>query len=388
MKIKLSWIPFIPVAVLSVVLRVYQLLFVENEVDTGFLSSGMIWVVYTCMVAVLFFVLLLLCMADRKTPCKYRPKTNFLAGLFGVLSAGCIIFNAGIGLGDMLSPGINGGINITVASFVDVVFGTLGGIAILIMAISSFSGRNFAKNMGVFSVTAPLWCCVKLFTTFISYTKQSVHAFDMTDLFYMAFLTLAVFNAAIIYQEIECKNPVKGLFLYGMPGVVVVTVYTVADVIKQLGENGSYDIMGSLNTVSFLLVGMYILFMMIEITLNIKEDMEQKTKPVSIIHTDDVFVDEVAQADSVKSGNSHIDITDVEEEVNKDLDDVDNILDDIQYDDENPEKYAPTSEKYFDRKDVKSALDDLDDFDNDEELSKSMKDIDDIISWIEEDSKN
>ena len=128
--------------------------------------------------------------------------------------------------------------------------------------------------------------------------------------------------------------------------------------------------------------------MMIEITLNIKEDMEQKTKPVSIIHTDDVFVDEVAQADSVKSGNSHIDITDVEEEVNKDLDDVDNILDDIQYDDENPEKYAPTSEKYFDRKDVKSALDDLDDFDNDEELSKSMKDIDDIISWIEEDSKN
>ena len=39
MKIKLSWIPFIPVAVLSVVLRVYQLLFVENGVDTGFLSS-------------------------------------------------------------------------------------------------------------------------------------------------------------------------------------------------------------------------------------------------------------------------------------------------------------------------------------------------------------
>ena len=58
MKIKLSWIPFIPVAVLSVVLRVYQLLFVENGVDTGFLSSGMMWVVYTCMVAVLFFVLL------------------------------------------------------------------------------------------------------------------------------------------------------------------------------------------------------------------------------------------------------------------------------------------------------------------------------------------
>ena len=386
MKIKLSWIPFIPVAVLSVVLRVYQLLFVENEVDTGFLSSGMIWVVYTCMVAVLFFVLLLMCMADKKTPCKYRPKTNLLAGLFGLMAAGCIIFNEGMVLGEILSPGVTGGINITVSSFVDVLFGTLGGIAILVMAVSSFSGRNFARSMGVFSVSAPLWCCIKLVTTFISYTKQSIHAFDMTDLFYMAFLTLAVFNAAIIYQGIECKNPVKGLFLYGMPGIVVVTVYAVADAINQMEKNGSYDIMGSLDTISFLLIGMYVLFMMIEITLNVREDAETETRPVSLIQTDDVLVDEVAQADSVKSGNSHIDITDVEEEVNKDLDGVDNVLDAIQYDEENPEKYAPTSEKYFERKDVKSALDDLEDLDNDEELSKSMKDIDDIISWIEEDS--
>ena len=74
MKFKLSWIPFIPIAILSVILRLYQKLFIDQGIDTGFISTGTAWVIYTCMVAVLFVLLLIFCGVDRKTSPYCKPR--------------------------------------------------------------------------------------------------------------------------------------------------------------------------------------------------------------------------------------------------------------------------------------------------------------------------
>lgn len=372
MKIKFSWIPFIPVAVLSVVLRVYQLLFIEKGLDTGFLSSEMTWIVYTCLVALLFFVLLILCGADRKTSSTYQLKTNIFAGLFGVLTAGVVIYNAGMSLGGLLASAQEN--TNAVSMLVDSVFGFLGGVAIIIMAISSFSGKNLAKKMGVFSIAVPVWCCVEMITKFIEYTKQGVHSCDMTNLFAMAFLTLAVFNLSMVYQGVNYKNPVKGTFLYGLPGFVVSVVYAVADAVSQITDTGTYDVMGSLDSISFVLLSLYILFMLVEFTTNVQKKSEENKVKIALEADSKLIVDEL-ENDEESIENKHTEVTDVEENINKDLDEVDSIIDAIEQDEKNPEKINPLSKEYFDSQAKNSVSDD-------EEISKSLADIDKLIDEI------
>ena len=372
MKIKFSWIPFIPVAVLSVILRLYQKLFVDSGIDTGFLSSDMIWLVYAGMVGFLFVVLLLLSAIDRKTSAHYKIKKNFFAGLFAVLAGAVIIFDAGMNAGQMLSDGLQ-----SLSQLLDVFFSVLGGIAILVMGTSSFSGRNFAKKMGVFSVVAPIWCCVQLVLTFIEYTKQSVNAFDMTNLFFMAFMTLTIFNLSMAYQNVDCKNPIKGTIVYGMPAFIVTVVYAVANLIDQLQLNGTYDLIGSLDILAFIALALYALFMMIEFTNNAKSitESEQVQDIQEAVEQPTVRTKNEVEEEKNKSENDHIEITDVDENVNKELDGVDNVIEAMEKEDKNPEKYNPLSQEYFD-----SHKTDISDEDSD--ISLSLKNIDRLIDEI------
>ncbi len=379
MRMKYSWIFFIPVAIVSVVLRVYQLLFVDKGIDKNFLNSGRIWLVYAGLVALLYIVLLILCVADKKTSQYYQPKSNLLAGVLGILSAGTLIFNAGMQAGALFSANATG--NTPVVLMINAIFGILGGVILLLMGISSFSGKNLVRKTGIFSSLTAIWACIQLVTTFISYTKHSIHEYDMTNLFYMAFLTLALLHLSMMYQGVAFKNTVKGTLLYGMPGFVTVTVYTVADALKQYDNSGMYDILGSLDTVTFMLIGLYILCMMIEMTVHAKSvDTEMKTDDHYIgkgslqIEEKTEYKDEVSQ-DKLSDTEIHtIDVSDVEDDVNKDLDEVDSVIENMEKEAQNPENYSPWSEEYFNREINSPSADG--------EIEKSLEDIDKLIDEI------
>ncbi len=370
MKIKFSWIPFIPVAVLAVFLRIYQKLFVDSRIDTGFLSSDMIWLVYAGLVGFLFVVLLLLSVTDRRTSSHYTIKRNFFAGLFGVIASALIIFDAGMKAGQLLSDGI-----VTLTQPLEVLFSILGGVAILVMGASSFSGKNFAKKMGIFSVVAPIWCCINLVFTFIEYTKQSVNAFDMTNLFFMAFMTMTIFNLSMAYQNVDCKNPIKGTIVYGMPAFVVTIVYAVANLIDQLQVNRTYDFMGSIDIIIFVALAFYVLFMMIEFTTNANDSEDEVViEQLEVVEQPTVRTKNEIEEEKSKLKNDHIEITDVEENVNKELDGVDNVIEAMEKEDKNPEKYNPLSQEYFDSHPT--------DISDDDEISASMLNIDRLINEI------
>ena len=76
-----------------------------------------------------------------------------------------------------------------------------------------------------------------------------------------------------------------------------------------------------------------------------------------------------------KPENDHIEITDVEENVNKELDGVDNVIEAMEKEDKNPEKYNPLSQEHFD-----SHKTDISDEDSD--VSLSLKNIDRLIDEI------
>lgn len=363
MRIKFSWIPFIPITVLSVVLRVYQLLFIQKGVDTGFLTSDAIWLIYACMVAVLFIVLAILSVADKKTSPNYTPKTNILGGIFAILTGAALIYSVGYNVGAFSADSGT----FSVSGFVDVFFGILGCIALEFMGFSSLTGKNIAKKMGVFSVAAPLWCCVKMVTTFISYTKQSVNSRDMTNLFVMAFLTLALFNISMLYQNVKTKNPVKGAILYGMPGFVVTIVYAVADAINQITANGTYDVMGSIDVLVFVLLALYVLCIIFELTFNAKsvdevKEIKETSKPV--INT------------AVKIDDNNKPISNVDDIVNKEMSSIDNVVDAVNKDDNDPDKFSPDKKEYYNNRPISN------EGSSDDEINQSLDNINRLIDEI------
>lgn len=376
MRIKFSWIPFIPVTILSVVLRVYQLLFIQKGVDTGFLTSEAVWLIYACMVAVLFIVIAILSVADKKTSSNYTPKINILGGVFAILTGAALIYSVGYNVGGFSADSGT----FSVSGFVDVFFGILGCIALEFMGFSSLTGKNIAKKMGVFSVAAPLWCCVKMVTTFISYTKQSVNSRDMTNLFVMAFLTLALFNISMLYQNVKTKNPVKGVILYGMPGFVVTIVYAVADAINQITANGTYDVINSMDILVFVLLAFYVLCIIFELTFNAKsvdeveevgEIKEDKKTVKPVINTVKIN-DNVKENTDDKSGK----ISNVDDIVNKEMSSIDNVVDAVNKDDNDPDKFSPDKKEYYDNRQ------DSNENSSDDELNQSLDNINRLIDEI------
>lgn len=95
------------------------------------------------------------------------------------------------------------------------VFTVLGGVMIFVMGLSSLTGNNLAKKVPFLMLFPTIWSAARLIITFLSYTTISVNAIDMSDLVYMVFTTLFLYNASMLYIGLKSKNPVKACFLYG-----------------------------------------------------------------------------------------------------------------------------------------------------------------------------
>ena len=116
MKTKLMWIPFIPLFVSGVMLKLYQAIFDPNGVNAGLLSGGSITIGFAVIVIAAFIILLLISASDKATSPRYEIKRNIPAGIFALLAAVFLIADA--------VTMFFGGINIQV--LIDAVF-SLGG---------------------------------------------------------------------------------------------------------------------------------------------------------------------------------------------------------------------------------------------------------------------
>lgn len=281
MKIKLSWIPFIPITLLSVFLRAYQVVYVNSGVDQGFLNNETIWVIYAAMIALLFVVLAIFTAADRKTSGFYDISKNFFAGIFSFIAGIALIG----GCAQEVISVLNGSLGAAV--LVDALFSVLAGAAFIIMGVSSLSGKIKGKKLKVLMLFPPVWGCIRLIYTFMNYTKSSIHSFDMTNVIFMAFGTLFLFNVAMIYAGVKTRNPVKAVFLYGMPMIAVTLTYCAAiavtkivtdgEIVDILAQNQGMGLEG-ITLVQFFFVSLFALFFLIELTSKAKKKDVQLDK--------------------------------------------------------------------------------------------------------------
>jgi hypothetical protein len=133
--------------------------------------------------------------------------------------------------------------------------------------------------------------------------------------------------------------------------------------------------MGSLDIIIFVALALYIMFMMIEFTANANSIEDEKPQEVhEHIEQPTVRTKNEVEEEKSKLVNDHIEITDVEENVNKELDGVDIVIEAMEKEDNDPEKYNPLSQEYFDSHPT--------DISEDDEITASMLNIDRLINEI------
>lgn len=265
MKSKLSWIPFIPIVFAAVFLRVYQVLFVDSGVDKGFLDSGVISLIFVGSIILLVILLAVLCAADKKTSPEYRTGRNIFAGIFGMLAGVLLLTDA-----FMLFKGIGESGNALVA-VINGIFTVLGGVMIFVMGLSSLTGKNLAKKVPFLMLFPTIWSAARLIITFLSYTTISVNAIDMSDLVYMVFTTLFLYNASMVYIGLKSKNPVKACFLYGLPAAAVVFAYTAAWASSTIHSGQSVYFLSNIKIFEYVALALFIIFFLVELTARAQE---------------------------------------------------------------------------------------------------------------------
>ena len=309
MKIKFTLIPFIPVTIATVVIKIMSLFGLdENGMFLGLNKMGLNYAVIGLTLG-LFVVCVFINLFDRKTAPVYPVKKNFAAGILAVLSGVFILVTSVLKLVNMA-----GDSDYYIISLVTALFSIPAAIAFLFISKVHFAGKSIISGISALFIFPTLWSCAKLVSMFLAATKVSISATDMTSLFCYIFLTLYLFSNSMIVSRIKGRNPVKSCFIFGLPAVAISLSYGIYVVLTSAVEGVVVD--NILIGANFIVLALYALSFIIEMFFGIvtkdeieiieglpdDEDTYEKSYVKSGAYDDLVFSDR--NADDIVSENS------------------------------------------------------------------------------------
>lgn len=261
MKVKFSVIPFIPAAI---VMTVFKLMSVFGLDESGrFLGMNKMDVNYAVIGITLglFLLCVLINIFDRKTAPVYPVKKNPIAGILAVMTGAVVMGSSAVTL---LNTPANSEYYIT--TLVCVGLSVFAGIAFIVMSKVHFMGKSVISNISGLFVFPALWGCSELVSEFLKGTKVSISATDMTPLFCYIFITLYMFSHSMIVSRIKGRNSVKACFIYGLPAIALSVSYGVYQIVTSSIESGGTAQI--INGLHFLVIALYMLSFIIEMTFN------------------------------------------------------------------------------------------------------------------------
>ena len=273
MSSKLSWITFIPFTLAAMAIKVAQIFFLTDENSTlfGLSSFQLSYVALGCVVLVFIFSIIFI-LADRKTAPYYKGGRNIACGIIGLLTAivfACDganrIFNT-IQLGDY-----------QIIPIIDSVLTLVSAVVFVVLSLSCFTGGTASGNgLAVFYLLPAVWSAFRLVTVFLTFTTVSILTVDVTRLVTYIFLTLFLFNYAILVSSIKGKSPVKTTFVYGFAACSVLCTLSAYSVSLILVSEDFSDIFSYAEDMQVVLLALYVLVFLIELTLRVKNKSEIK----------------------------------------------------------------------------------------------------------------
>lgn len=261
MKIKASWIAFIPIMVGTLFLHFYYTFFIGGGEITQKLFGDYYLLInektepqmIVVLCAIMFGFALLFYIIDRKTAPGCELKSGFLNGVFLILAA--------LLLGVDSSVSIMNAISGETSSAFSLFQGLLGIITALIFAIvgmGSLISFNIAKKIRIFMLIPTAWAVVGMLNSFVSH-RQEAPSFSFFDTFAWVFLALFLFYSSMVLCGIEIKNPVKSSFLFGFPAILFITAYSVTSIKQSMDELGSFELTAVIPQLALAALGLFAL---------------------------------------------------------------------------------------------------------------------------------
>ena len=272
MKVKYSVIPFIPAFLAMMFLKLMSIFGMDSKGQ--FMGMNSMNITYTVIgIAVgLFVVCVLINLFDRKTAPVYPQKRNIPAGIFAVLSGLVIVASSVTTAVSAFADAAN-----TENLLITVICAGLAfpsGLALMVMSGSHFSGRSTVSAVSMLFVFPALWGCANLVNEFLQATKASISSKDLTLLFCYIFISLFLFSNSMVLSRIKGRNPVKGLFLYGLPMTALTLTYGAYELVRVSREGFNRDTV--LHAAMLICLGLYAISFILEVFSNTytKDDVE------------------------------------------------------------------------------------------------------------------
>ena len=272
MKIKYSVIPFIPAFLAMLFLKVMSVVGVDGNGQFWGMNSMNISYTVIGIALGLFLVCALFNLLDRKTAPAYPVKVNPTAGFFAVLS-GCGIIAAAVS-GVIVALSDKANTDNLLMALICAGFAVPAGIAMLLISKVHFSGKSTVSSVSMLFVFPSLWGCANLVSEFLSATKASISSKDMTALFCYLFLALFLFSNSMVVSRVKGRNPVKGVFLYGVPMAALTLTFGAYELVRMSREGFSADTL--IRAFMMIVLGIYALSFIVELYSNnyTKDDLE------------------------------------------------------------------------------------------------------------------
>ncbi len=264
MKIKFSWVPFIPITLLVIFAK-----YIETTLtaDGNFMGFNWFNLVYTAIIAVP--VLLIFCIffsiIDRKTSPYYNLSKNIGASISAFVAAVAIIFSNVLVIMNTISTG-----DIATLPLISSALGVVAGVVILLIGTYHLSGKNCSESLSLLLMLPTIWAAVELIQCFLSYTTVSVVSTDMLDLLCYALIALFFLANAMVIGNIESKSAVKNCFVFGLPMITALLGYCTKNGAHIAVNFQAYDVLDIVNTVALFAIAVYAVFVLLELTFKAK----------------------------------------------------------------------------------------------------------------------
>lgn len=268
MKIKASWVAFVPVAVGAVLLHLYYLFFIGGEeILQPLFGEYSLLINKTTepeIIAALAGVLLLFSaffsLIDRKTAPYCEIKGAPLSGVFLIIGGLLLGMQSVIGITEQMSA--------EKTAILYILFHAFGAVTALLFAIVGMGllmGFNISKKIRALMLLPVIWSALNMVVCFWGHRKEA-SSFAFYDMLVWITLTLFLFNNAMVLCGVEISNPVKSSFIWGLPLVLYSAIYAITDINSMVAESGSLDPLQLIPQFFAASLGLYALFMLFKLS--------------------------------------------------------------------------------------------------------------------------
>lgn len=264
MKSKLSWIPFVPLALLGCFLKLGQGLLPEGSI-LG-LSNLALEYLYLGCVALIFVFAVIFTAVDKKIAAYYLPRRNIFAGIVGLVLA---LLLAADGANELFRNFSSG--KVDVLGVVGAVLALLSAIVFIVLGLNYVFRRKEGKQFSLLNVIPALYFGIEMILSFVSFTTISIRLADVSRLICYVFATMFFFNYALMLSLTKAKRAVKNCFVFGLPAVAVMLPYGAYHLAFSFN---SESIMDNVQPLELLMLGLFVLCVLIEISVHVKSEEE------------------------------------------------------------------------------------------------------------------